>query len=272
MTDPRRSGLFCALLKHWRGQRGMSQLDLALAADVSARHVSFLETGRSQPSEDMVLQLASALSVPFRHQNEMLLAAGFAALFDEPDARGALPDNIRRALERLKTHHDPFPLVVLDRLYNILDVNRAAAVLMPLLAHDPSAVGQVNGMRALFDERLWQPYIVNYDEVGRHLMWRLQREALQNPADQGLADLVAELFALPTVDDAWRKVDLTRPSEPTLVVHLQKGDLALSFFTTVTAFSAPQNVTVEELRIESYFPHDDHTAQTCAQLLAASEG
>ncbi|MEM6927059.1 MAG: helix-turn-helix transcriptional regulator, partial [Myxococcota bacterium] len=123
-----RAGLFPALLKHWRGQRGLSQLDLALAADVSARHVSFLETGRSSPSESMVLRLASTLGVPLRHVNAMLEAAGHEAVYE--DSGDELPPSVAHALDRLKEHQEPWPLIVVDRTYAVRDLNRGALGLL----------------------------------------------------------------------------------------------------------------------------------------------
>ena len=123
-----RAGLVPALLKHWRRQRGLSQLDLALAADVSARHVSFLETGRSRPSTEMVLRLAAALDVPLRQVNTMLRAAGHDPVYDEAD--DALPASVTEAVALLKEHHEPFPLLVLDRTYHVLDLNRGALVIL----------------------------------------------------------------------------------------------------------------------------------------------
>ena len=147
-----RAGLFPALLKHWRGRRGLSQLDLALAADVSSRHVSFLETGRSSPSASMVLRLAQALHVPLRHINAMLHAAGHEAVYPEPTPGQALPDEVARALDLLKSHHDPFPVVVLDRKYDVIDLNRGALALfsnvIPNLAE--SLAGGVNLARLTF--------------------------------------------------------------------------------------------------------------------------
>src|SRR5215467_909511 len=119
------SRLFPALLKHWRGRRGLSQLDLALAADVSARHVSFLETGRAQPSRDMVLRLGATLGIPLRDQNALLVAAGMPEAFPEPSFDDGLPEPIRLAVERMAEKQEPYPLVVMNRVYDVLLVNRA---------------------------------------------------------------------------------------------------------------------------------------------------
>lgn len=261
MTTRSPSSLFTALLKHWRRQRGLSQLDLALTADVSTRHISFLETGRSQPSEEMVRLLATALAVPLRYQNEMLRAAGFEPAFDEEFDVAALPAQVRDAIERLKEHQEPFPLVVMDRTYSVLDTNRSAGrmlgALIAMTGREPPA--PLNVLEAVFDPDLLQPALANFDELGRELLWRLKREVLAAPTDGRLAELLERVESYPTVSRAWQHVDLTRPSQPVLPVELALGGHRLSMFTMVTAFNAPQNVTAEELRIESYFPADDAT-------------
>jgi transcriptional regulator with XRE-family HTH domain len=269
-----RAGLIPALLKQWRAQRGLSQLDLALAADVSARHVSFLETGRSVPSPEMVLRLGATLGVPLRQVNVMLLAAGHDPVYDEAD--DDLPSPVGEALGLLKSHHEPFPLVVVDHTYSVLDVNRGAlAVIGAVLGLPPSEVHPspaevvslgMNLARLTFDPDGAQPHLVNFDEVGRQLLWRIQREVLADPDDGELHALLDELLAMPTVSPHWRDVDLAVPSDPALVLHLRRDDLELRFLTTVTAFQAPQNVSVEHLRIEQWFPYDEATADACRAL------
>jgi transcriptional regulator with XRE-family HTH domain len=273
-----RSGLFPALLKHWRRQRGLSQLDLALTAGVSARHVSFLETGRSSPSPEMVLQLAAALGVPLRQVNALLRAAGHDPAYDEDT--GALPTAVTEAIALLKAHHEPFPLVVLDRTYRVLDLNAGAqAVMAAVLGGDPwpsgpagpeevAALG-LNLARLTFDPAGARPHLANFDELGRQLLWRIQREALDDPDDGEVQALLDDLLALPTVDPEWRQVDLSAPSDPALVLHLRRDGLDLRFLTTITAFQAPQNVAVEHLRIETWLPYDEATAEACRALGAA---
>jgi transcriptional regulator with XRE-family HTH domain len=261
------TGLFPALLRHWRRRRGLSQLDLALTADVSARHLSFLETGRSNPSAEMVLRLATALDVPLRHVNNMLRAVGHAAVYDEADE--VLPPVVVDALALVKEHHEPFPLMVIDRAYRIRDVNRGAlAVLGASLggAVEATAVIGLNLARLVFDPAGAQPHLVNFADVGRDLLWRVQREVLDFPDDDDLRDLLDDLLAMPTVAPDWRRADLTSTSDPAHVVHLRTGDLNLRFLTMVTAFQAPQNLSVEQLRIETWLPADDATAAACRAL------
>ncbi|MGD9791962.1 MAG: helix-turn-helix domain-containing protein [Acidimicrobiia bacterium] len=271
--DPR-SGLIPALLKQWRAQRGLSQLDLAVAAEVSARHVSFLETGRSRPSPEMVLRLGATLGVPLEQMNTMLVAAGHEPVFDE--STDVMPAAVNDALEFLKSHHEPYPLVVIDRAYQVLDLNCAALTVLgevlglrPFdLPPDPSDIAALglNLARMAFDPAGAQPYLVNFDAVGRQLLWRIGREALADPHDDRLRRLLDELMEFPTVSPQWRAVDLSVTSEPALVLHLRRGPLDLRFLTTVTAFQAPQNIAVERLRIEHWFPYDEATKEACRQL------
>jgi transcriptional regulator with XRE-family HTH domain len=263
-------GLFPALLRHFRNRCGSSQLDLAIAADVSARHVSFLETGRAQPSRDMVLRLGGTLGLSLRDQNTMLRAAGFEPAFAEPGLSEAMPPSILQAIARMLAQHEPFPMVVLDRCYNVLQRNDATRRLLSKIVADTSALpARPNLLQVLFDRRLARPAVVDWECTARLLASRLHRESLARPGDAELAAAVRSLFELPDVPPDFRQPDFSRPSDPTLVLRLRLGDSTLAFLGTVTAFSAPQNVTLDELRIESYFPLDDATADACRRLAAA---
>lgn len=254
------AGLFPALLKHWRKQRGLSQLDLSLNADVSARHISFLETGKAKPSRGMVLRLGAALDVPMRDQNALLRAAGLEEAYAEPSVQALLDSPLGAAVDRMLEHHEPYPMVVLDRGYDVLRANRGAVWMLQRFALDPTALaGPLNAFHLLFDPRLLRPFVKGWPNLARDMLTRLQREALHNPGDEVLARLADGLRAHPDVPEDLMALDLSRPSEPTFSVRLERDDLQVSFFGTVTVFSAPQNITAEELRIESYFPLDDRT-------------
>ncbi len=263
-------GLFPAIMKYWRGRRGLSQLDLALAADVSSRHVSFLETGRSAPSAEMVLRLASALDVPLRQANAMLRAAGHEPAFREPAAETALPEGARRAVQMMKDRHEPFPLILIDRTYDILDFNAGAAAFFGALTEGLAEQdgARLNLARLTFDPGMTER-IVNFDEIGRALLWRLQREALADPDDATMRALVDDVLAMPTVEEGWREIDLAAPTSPTLVVHVRVGGVELRFLTMITMFQAPQVVALDELRIETWFPADEETERACRALVGA---
>jgi hypothetical protein len=221
----------------------------------------------------MILRLTSALGVPLRHANAMLQAAGHRAAFEE--SAQALPAVVTQALSLLKAHQEPFPLLVLDRAYRIRDLNRGALAVLSAILPRPLPPGvdaaalaslDLNLARWTFDPGGAQPSLVNFDEIGRALLWRIQREVMEDPGDEELRRLLDDLLGMPTVDPGWRDVDLTVPSEPVLVVHLRRGPLDLRFVTMVTAFQAPQNVAVGELRVELWFPREDATAKALREL------
>jgi transcriptional regulator with XRE-family HTH domain len=259
------SRLFPALLKHWRGRRGLSQLDLALAAGVSARHVSFLETGRAQPSREMILRLAAVLDVPLRDRNSMLQAVGLPEAFSSA-REDAMTPAVERAVSRMLARHEPYPMVVVNRSYDLIRANDGAARLLGRFLAEPVALTQpANLCHALFDPRLARSFVVEWERVAHLMLSRLHRELLADPGEAALARLVETLLGYPGVPEAWRQPDLALPSEPAFTLRLCRDGLELGFLATVTVFSAPQNVALEELRIESYFPLDERTASACEE-------
>jgi transcriptional regulator with XRE-family HTH domain len=259
--------LFPALLRHWRTRRGQSQLDLSIAAEVSARHVSFLETARARPSREMVLRLAAVLDVPLRDQNALLHAAGFPSEFAEPRLADGMPPGIEQAIARMLAQHEPYPMYVLDRSYGILRTNQGALRLLATLVADPSALTfPMNLFQLLFDPRLARGAVVDWERTARALLSRLHRESLTRAGDVELADLVRSLESYPDVPPSVRHPDFSTPSEATLVLRLRTAEHEFAFLTMITMFNAPQNITLDELRIESLFPLDDVTAAACQRL------
>lgn len=258
---------FPALLRYWRGHRGLSQLDLAGAADVSPKHISFLETGRSKPSREMVLRLGNTLAIPLRDQNALLDAAGFRAAFREVEP-SAFDDNIKRALQTMMRHHEPYPLMVMDRHFQLLMANDATLRFLETLLGS-KATAERNAMKLLFDPELLRPFVRDWETVARTMLVRIQRDTLARPGDEGLTQLLSELCRYEGVPADWRQVDYETPSEPTLSVRFDVNGQSLGFLTTMTVFQAPQNVSLEELQIESYFPLDDATHALCEQLAQA---
>jgi transcriptional regulator with XRE-family HTH domain len=245
----------------------MSQLDLALAAEVSPRHVSFLETGRSRPSHEMILRLGSTLDVPLRDQNAMLRAAGLPEAFADPGPEEPFPPAIERAIDRMMAQHEPFPLVVFDRKYDIVRLNGGASQLLPLFVADLGALEPpVNAMMLLFDPRGARPFVEDWPHTARAMLARLHREVLASGGDAELGALLNRILELPDVPASWKQPDFGIPSEPTLIVRFRRDAIRVAFLTTVTTFSAPQNVALEELHLESWFPLDDETAETCVRL------
>lgn len=261
--------VFSALLKHWRGARGMSQLDLASAADVSSRHISFMETGRSKPSREMVLRLCATLDVPLREQNALLHAAGFSPQFDD-DVGSLLDDGpVAEALQRMMDKQEPYPLTVFDRHYNVVKMNRSATALLGMLFGEAGPTS-LNLVEQMFDPDGIRPHLVDWERSARFMLARIQRELMHRPGDDDLHLLLSKLLSFDGVPQSWRETDFALPSEPVLSIRFAKDDLQLGFFTTLTVFQAPQNASLEELHIESYFPLDDVTEQVC-QMLAQSE-
>lgn len=240
----------------------MSQLDLSLAADVSARHISFLETARSRPSVEMVLTLAESLDVPLRNRNEMLRAAGFAAVFAEPSVEALLAGQLGPTIDTMLAHHDPLPMIVVDRLYRVVRTNRAATGLLAAVGCSPDDA-DVNLLRLMFSPTV-RSLVTNFAEVSIDVVRRLNREVLHHPLDEELSELLGELLADPEVAADWRHTEPGVSDEPLMPVDLLLGDARLSFLTTVTTFNAAHSVTLDELRIESWYPRNDETAAFCA--------
>lgn len=245
----------------------MSQLDLAIAADVSARHVSFLETGRAKPSEEMLLRLGATLEVPLRDQNEMLEAAGYPRSFAEPSFDRGLGSALLQAIERMLAHHEPYPMIVMDDHYDVVRMNGGAMRLLGAFVVDATALPpKLNVMRALFDPALVRPFVLDWERVARDIVARLHREVLHRGREDALSVLLDELLGYPEVPETWRQPDFSVRPDPTFQLRFERGPLRLAFLTTLTVFGAPSNVTLQELQIESYFPLDDETARACERL------
>jgi transcriptional regulator with XRE-family HTH domain len=255
------------LLKHWREVRRLSQLDLAISANISTRHLSFIETGRARPSPEMVLQLARVLDVPLREQNAMLEAAGYAhrfraATLEDPAVAGA-----RRALEFLMKAYEPNPALVVDRHWNLVMGNEALRRLMgAFLPPEALASGEANVLRLLFHPGGMRPYVANWEEFAEHVLERVQREALGGVPDDDLQALIDEVLALPGVPAHWHRPDLERPPAPLLTMQLRKGDVSLRLFSMITSFGTAQDVTLQELRIEAFYPADPASEAALARL------
>jgi len=271
MTDAAASAVspFGRLLRDWRARRGMSQLELATEAGASPRHLSFVETGRSQPSREMVLRLAEALDVPLRERNALLGAAGFAAVFRESSLGAPELAPVERMLAFLLDRYEPFPAYLLDRTTRVLRANRAGLATFAPFASDAPIWREspLNMLLLTLHPDGLRPAIVNWEEVASALLARLAREAAFASGDAELAALVEEVRALPGLPESLRVHDLTRSPPPILAVHLKSGDTELRFFTMLTTLGTPQDVTLQGLHIESFMPAD---AETEARLRAVA--
>jgi transcriptional regulator with XRE-family HTH domain len=254
------------LLRRWRDQRRLSQMELALEAEVSTRHLSFVETGRSKPSREMVVRLAEHLDVPLRARNELLLAAGYAPAYPESSFEDEEMSAVRDAVGRLLAAHEPYPAVAVDRRWELLDGNAG----VPLMTAGVAAhllEPPVNALRLSLHPEGMAPRILNLGEWRAHLLGRLHRE-VNATQDAQLRSLLAELAAYPGDDVADRP--WTRPGAGEIVVPLRLASDAgpLSFMSTVTTFGTPLDITVSELSIEAFFPADDHTASVLRATLS----
>lgn len=248
------------LLRQWRERRRMSQLALAIEAEISSRHLSFVETGRSHPSREMVLLLSEVLEVPPRARNDLLAAAGYAPIYRESDLDAPEMAQFRRALDFLLRQQEPYPAIVLDRYWNVLLANEGTDRFMSLFldAEAAAELGAPNAMRLICHPRALRPSIVNWEATAAALTQWLHRDLLRS-ADPGTQFLLDELLAYPDVPRNWRALDLDAPTAPFLTIEMQKGDTHLKFFTTLTTLGTPYDITLHELRIESFFPADDAT-------------
>ncbi|MFI5606794.1 helix-turn-helix domain-containing protein [Amycolatopsis sp. NPDC051903] len=246
------------LLREWRDRRRISQLDLALAADVSTRHLSFVETGRSQPSREMVLRLGEHLDVPLRERNRLLLAAGYAPAYGESELTAPELTAVRDAVRLLLTGHDPYPAAVVDRGWNLVDANTSLGLLIEGVAPDLLAA-PVNVLRVTLHPDGMAPRILNLGEWRAHLLGRLRRQ-VESTADAELAELLAELRGYPC-DQPVPEVEVPGPGDLFVPLRYVHRGTELTFFSTVATFGTPLDVTVAELVIESFYPANPETAR-----------
>ena len=249
------------LLREWRQRRHLSQLDLACDAEISTRHLSFIETGRATPSRDMVLRLAERLEVPLRARNTLLTAAGYAPVYTERPLADPALTSARQAIDRLLSAHEPYPAIAIDRHWTLVASNRPAARLMggvdaALLA--PHA----NVLRLSLHPGGLATRIVNLAEWRAHLLLRLRRQ-VDISGDPVLAELLRELAAYPTPDGTdWGPPAPTHDYGSVLVpLQLRTPDGVLAFFSTTTIFGTPVDITLSEIALESFFPADDRTSE-----------
>jgi len=246
------------LLRQWRQRRRLSQLDLAVAANVSSRHLSFVETGRARPSSEMILHLAEHLEVPLRDRNALLLAGGYAPAYperrlDEPELSA-----VRNALRSVLKGHEPYPAVLVNRWWELVDANSGIAhftshVKQPSLLDPP-----VNVLRLSLHPDGMAPRIANLPEWRAHLLSRLHRQA-QATGDQRLAALHDELAAYPGGQS-----QLPKTTDVVVPLRYRADDGELSFISITAVVGTPMDVTVEELAIESFYPADQTTAAALA--------
>lgn len=257
------------LLREWRATRRLSQLDLALAADTSTRHLSCVETGKSQPSRELVARLADALAMPLRERNALLLAAGFAPIFPESALGTPALAQVRRAIDFILAQQEPFPAFLLDRHWNVLQANAAALRVNRFVLGGRESAHR-NMLRQLLDPSDLRAAIANWQEVAGHLVHHLHDVIATTPSDHVARALLDDVLAYPGVPPRWRLRDLDSTPSPLLDTIFRAGNDELRFFSTLTRFGTPGDVTLDELHIECCFPTDEATAAICRRLAAVA--
>ena len=263
-TTAVRSQDFSSTFRQWRRHRKLSQLDLALAADVSQRHVSWLETGRSRPSRQMVIRLSEAMEIPLRERNVLLQCAGFSAMYGEKRLEEPGMEPLLDAVNHVLKFYEPFPAVAVDRLWNVKKQNSAAGLLFSI-GGDPATMlerighdGEFNLALLTLHPQGLRPYILNWEQVAPPFIRRLRAEALTS-GDPRLHDTFERYIEM-----AGPVVLNHSPTEqlmPVLPLELDIDGLRLSIFSVITTFGTPQDITADELRIEAFYPADPETEQ-----------
>ncbi|UTY58004.1 helix-turn-helix domain-containing protein [Massilia sp. erpn] len=263
---PARIGI---LLREWRAARRLSQLDLALDAELSARHLSYIETGKAQPSREVLGRLAQALDMPLRERNALLVAAGYAPHYPESALGAPAMARIEQAIGLMLKQQEPYPAFLLNRYWDIVAANGAALRLNRFLLDGRDSPHR-NMLRHVFDPQDLRAVLANQAEVAGDLLGHLHALVASSPGDAKARALLDEVLAYPGVPQRWRQREPGAAPAPLLSTVFHKNGQELRFFSTITTFGTPRDVTLDELHIESCFPLDEATATFC-QTLARSE-
>lgn len=265
MSDSSRYSSVGRLLREWRAARRMSQLDMAMACGMSARHIGFVEIGKSMPSREAVARFADGLDLSLRERNALLRAAGFAPSYDEEDLSAPGLEHMRQAVDLILKHQNPFPAFVLNRNFDILGANDGAARVGQFISGGkPPKHG--NLLHQVFDPDDLRPIVDNWAEVAAWFLRRLQDEIVAAPGNGAAQALLEEVLAYPDIPKAWRNRPIGADIKPVLTIDFRSPAGNLRFFETITTFAAPLSVTLDELRIDCAFPADEATAEVCRQL------
>jgi transcriptional regulator with XRE-family HTH domain len=254
------------LLREWRAARRLSQLGLALEAGISARHLSYVETGKAQPSRDLVARLADALQLPLRERNALLIAAGYAPRYAETGLAAASLAPVRRAIDLILAQQEPYAAFVLNRHWDVVLTNAATPRLLGWLC---GGTAHRNVLHQVCDPSDVRRVLVNWDEVAGDLIGHLHDDIARVPSDARARALLDEVLRYPGVPSRWRSRDPVATPPPLLTVVFRKGDRELRFFSTISTFGTPHDVTLDELRIECWFPADEATGALCRDLASA---
>lgn len=256
------------LLSEYRKKNRLSQLDLSLMADVSSRHISFIETGRTSPSRAMLLRLADVLDLPHKDSNLLLHSGGYAAAYTELDLSAGDMKPVREALQLILDNHNPYPALVMDGSWNLLMANSAQQAISAQVLDASGTPPTLNILEAIFREDCYRPLIENWDEVASHTLRRLRKQVLAfgKPNDSALYKRLLEM----SPPDNWQQPDDSTADGPILTVNFDMGGQSLKMFTTLTQFGTALDAGMEELLIESYFPADEACRRFFAQFSSQS--
>ncbi len=258
---------FGRLLRHWRSVRRLSQLALATEAGISTRHLSFLETGRARPSREMAELLAGMLDVPLSERNALLVGAGYAPVYGERPLAAPEFEHVRRALEYTLRQQEPYPALVMNGQFDIVMRNEASRRVFELFRGPIPDDTPINGIRTVFHPDGLRPFIANWDEMAECMLQSLQREIAATGSEAVVA-LREELLSYPGVPSRLHALSSLAAEPPIINMQLRKGNLALSFFSAVTFIRRARDITLQDLKIECFFPADHATEQFTRNLAA----
>ncbi|WP_434115240.1 helix-turn-helix domain-containing protein [Paraburkholderia caffeinilytica] len=271
-TPPNELG---ALLRHWRDMRGISQLDLSFNAGVSQRHISFIESGRSVPSRQMLMDIAQTLDIPLRERNTLLLAAGYAPMYADSAWNAQEMQSVSHALGRMLRQHEPFPALVMDRYWNVLMTNESTPLFFNCFIDMAARTGPRNMLHLIFDPDGMRPFVADWPTVSNSLIQRVYRESVGRVVDDQTHELLDALRAYPDVQtdltSAQRGSGAGAPSAtmPVIPIGFVKDGKVLNYFSMVATVGTPQTVAAQELRIECMFPADDETEARHLEMINA---
>jgi transcriptional regulator with XRE-family HTH domain len=255
------------LLRYWREARRKSQLDLSLDSGLSQRHLSFIESGRSTPSRQALLDIAQALDIPLRERNTLLLSAGYAPIFAESEWSALEMQSLNKALERVLKQHEPFPAIVMDRHWYVMMRNEAAPRFFNHFIDLEARKPPRNLLHLMFDPKGLRPFITNWPEVAASLLQRVYRESIGRVVDEKTGELLAQLQAYPSVKAEWRQPS-TSSALPLIPIGFALKGRRINLFSLITTVGAPVSITAQEFRMECMFPADEESERNYLGLMA----
>ena len=255
------------LLRFWRDARNKSQLDLSLDSGLSQRHLSFVESGRSTPSRQTLLDIAQALDIPLRERNTLMLSAGYAPIFAESEWSAPEMQSLTKALERVLRQHEPYPAVVMDRYWHVVMRNESAPRFFNHFIDLEARKPPRNLLHLMFDPKGLRPFITNWPEVAASLLQRVYCESIGRVIDERTGELLAQLQAYPGVKAEWRQPS-TSSALPLIPIGFALRGKRINLFSLITTVGAPVSVTAQEHRMECMFPADDESERNYLDLMA----